>query len=383
MNTLSILVVDDEPNNFDVIEVLLDSQDYILHYVDNGQEAIERLDIFHPDLILLDVMMPNTDGIEVCHRIKNMPQWESVPIIMVTALNSKQDLSRCLEAGADDFISKPVNGLELRARIRSMLRIKQQYDRIKTLSNLQENTIGFLQNNLDGLCGNLTSILPHEINTPLNGIVSIIALLIDEYPNMDAEEFLELLLLAQESAHRLEKLTKRFLKYSQLEMLTSNPQIMPSRNSKISTKISTEILIKEPISRKAKQKKRLDDLNFELINTENMEIPISDRDFFYIIDELTDNAFKFSQPATPVTVSSQLKDGAFHLSISDRGRGMTEEQIAQIGTFTQFERKYYEQQGIGLGLQIVKKIIAIYGGSMSISSIYKQGTTVHLKLPIA
>jgi signal transduction histidine kinase len=62
---------------------------------------------------------------------------------------------------------------------------------------------------------------------------------------------------------------------------------------------------------------------------------------------------------------------------------MTEEQIAQIGTFTQFERKYYEQQGIGLGLQIVKKIIAIYGGSLLISSIYKQGTTVHLKLPIA
>jgi two-component system, sensor histidine kinase and response regulator len=383
MNTPSILVIDDEPNNFDVIEAHLDSQDYVLHYVDNGQEAIDLLDLVQPDLILLDVMMPNMDGIEVCHRIKNMPQWESVPIIMVTALSSKQDLSQCLEAGADDFISKPVNSIELRARVRSMLRIKRQHDRNKTLSNLQENTINFLQNNLDGLCGNLASTLPHEINTPLNGIVSVIDLLIDVYPDMDTEEFREFLFIAKDSAHRLEKLTKRFLKYSQLEMLTSNPKIEPNSNSKISTNISTEIFIKEPISRKARQENRLDDLNFELINTENIEIPISDRDFLYIIDELADNAFKFSEPATPVTVSSQLKDGAFDLSISDQGRGMTEEQIAMIGTFTQFERKYYEQQGIGVGLQIVKKIIAIYGGSLSISSIYKQGTTVHIKLPIA
>ena len=139
----SILVIDDEPNNFDVIEALLNSPDYVLHYVADGKDAINQLDILQPDLILLDVMMPNTDGIEVCHLIKNMPLWESVPIIMVTALSSKQDLARCLEAGADDFISKPVSGLELRARVRSMLRIKQQYDRIKTLSNLQENTINF------------------------------------------------------------------------------------------------------------------------------------------------------------------------------------------------------------------------------------------------
>ncbi|MEI6332641.1 MAG: hybrid sensor histidine kinase/response regulator [Pseudanabaena sp. ELA645] len=382
MNTLSILVVGDEPNNFDVIESLLDSQDYILHYVDNGQEAIDRLDMLHPDLILLDVMMPDIDGIEVCRRIKNMPQWESVPIIMVTTLSSKQDLSRCLEAGADDFISKPVNVIELRARVRSMLRIKQQFDRNKTLSNLQKNTIDFLQNNLDGLCGNLASTLPHEINTPLNGIVSVIDLLISEYPDMDTEEFREFLFIAKESAHRLEKLTKRFLKYSELEMLTSNPQITLNNISKISTKISTKILIKEPITRKAQQENRLADLNFELINTENIEIPISDHDFLHIIGELTDNAFKFSKPATPVTVSSQLKDGTFHLSISDRGRGMTEEQIAKIGTFTQFERKYYEQQGIGLGLQIVKKIVVFCGGSLSISSIYKQGTTVHIKLPI-
>jgi len=138
MTKPSILVVDDEPNNFDVIETLLstsedleqEKQDYHLHYAANGKDAIASLDIFQPDLILLDVMMPDMDGIEVCRRIKAMPQWSAVPIIVVTALTTKKDLAQCLFAGADDFISKPVNRLELTARVRSMIRIHHQYQQL-------------------------------------------------------------------------------------------------------------------------------------------------------------------------------------------------------------------------------------------------------------
>jgi len=130
----SILVIDDEPDNFDVLETFLSYQEYRLHYAASGREAIALLDTFQPDLILLDVMMPDMDGIEVCQHIKAMPPWESVPIIMVTALASKHDLARCLAAGADDFISKPVNRLELTARVRSMLRIRQQYQQLETFN---------------------------------------------------------------------------------------------------------------------------------------------------------------------------------------------------------------------------------------------------------
>ncbi|XZN96393.1 MAG: putative bifunctional diguanylate cyclase/phosphodiesterase [Microcoleus sp.] len=128
MNQPSVLVVDDEPDNFDVIQALLSDREYDLYYASSGQFAIDSLDVFRPDVILMDVMMPDLDGIEVCQRIKALPQWESVPIIIVTALSAKEDLARCLKAGADDFISKPVSGLELRARVNSMLRIKQHYD---------------------------------------------------------------------------------------------------------------------------------------------------------------------------------------------------------------------------------------------------------------
>ncbi|MBD2187024.1 response regulator [Pseudanabaena mucicola] len=131
MNLASVLIIDDEADNFDVIETLLSDQDYQLHYAASGQDAITYLDTFQPDLILLDVMMPVMDGIEVCKLIKTLPKWQEVPIIMVTALNSKEDLAKCLNAGANDFISKPLSSLEFRARVQSMLRIKEQHDRLE------------------------------------------------------------------------------------------------------------------------------------------------------------------------------------------------------------------------------------------------------------
>lgn len=150
MNKPSILVVDDEPNNFDVIEIFLCSgeeseqqvEDYQLHYAASGKTAIASLETCQPDLILLDVMMPDMDGIEVCKRIKMMPKWSAVPIIMVTALTSKQDLAKCLQAGADDFISKPVSRLEMIARVRSMLRI---YDQYKQLANFNAKLESMVQ----------------------------------------------------------------------------------------------------------------------------------------------------------------------------------------------------------------------------------------------
>lgn len=125
-----LLVVDDEPENFDVIETLLSDQNYDLHYTANGPDTLDFLVSMQPDLILLDVMMPEMDGLEVCRRIKAVAPWQTVPIIMVTALSSKQALARCVEVGADDFISKPLNRMELTARVRSMLRIRQLYQQL-------------------------------------------------------------------------------------------------------------------------------------------------------------------------------------------------------------------------------------------------------------
>lgn len=374
-NTFSILVVDDEPDNFDVIETLLSEQNYQLHYAANGKNAIASLDAFKPDLILMDVMMPEMDGIEVCKRIKANPEWQIVPIIMVTALNSKSDLANCLNAGADDFISKPINSVEMRARVHSMLRIKQQYDNIQALSQIQSNTINILESTLNELRGTLSSRMSHELNTPLNGIMGTISLLQEDIENMDINEIREMLGWVDDSAQRLENLTKKFLLYLELETSPSRQQSFKTAHTKFSSTVVASTLR----SYVHKLKRSDNDLIFEL---EDAEIALSDRYLLTILHELVDNAVKFSSSGTRITINSQVVDNMFNLSVHDLGRGMTKEQVDRIDAFVQFERKTYEQQGIGLGLRIVKKIVELAGGIFAINSIYQQQTTVNISLPL-
>ena len=134
---LRILIIDDEESIFEVIEGLLLREGYDLTYVSSGKEALNQIEEIQPDVILLDLMMPEMDGLETCQQIKANQRWCHIPIIMVTALSSKEDLARSLEAGADDFLSKPINSIEMRARVRSMLRIKLQYDALAATQRLR------------------------------------------------------------------------------------------------------------------------------------------------------------------------------------------------------------------------------------------------------
>jgi two-component system sensor histidine kinase/response regulator len=374
MNPLSILIVDDEPDNFDVIETLLSVQGYHLYYASNGQEALSILDTVNPDLILLDVMMPGLNGIDVCKKIKADLQWKAVPIIMVTALSSKEDLALCLEAGADDFISKPVNRLELCARVKSMLRIKQQHDTIQHFSAIQRNTINVLGRNLQELTGNLVLSLSQELNTPVNGISSIIELLKVNIKNMDTVEVQLLLDLADQSAHRLEDVTNQFLLYLELELASLQPQSTPIEETYLP--VAT---IQARLKSQAAKVNRQDDLVFDL---QEVGVRLSKRYFLVILQELVDNALKFSQTGSKITIQSQVINGMLEISIHDQGRGMTKQQIAKVGAFMQFERQNQEQSGTGLGLAIIKKIVEGAKGKLTITSIYEKETTVNVSVPI-
>jgi len=131
MTPPKILIVDDESAARQMLEALLFRDGYNLAFAANGAEALAQLEEFEPDAILLDVMMPHMNGFEVCRRLKADTRWQHVPVILLTALDSKAALVSGFDAGADDFLGKPVNSLELRARLRSMLRIKAQYDALE------------------------------------------------------------------------------------------------------------------------------------------------------------------------------------------------------------------------------------------------------------
>ncbi len=373
MNAPSVLVIDDEPNNFDVIETFLSQEDYQIYYAPGGAEALTLLETFTPDVILLDVMMPGIDGIQVCQTIKSAIKG-FIPIIMVTALNAKEDLARCLNAGADDFISKPVNSLELRARLRASIRSKQQYDRIESFSELQRDTINILSNNLKELTDNIAMSFPHELNTPLNGIIGIIDLLNCNFETMNPKLVRQMLALLDSSARRLENLTKKFLTYLELEI--SNHDRSLGKKELVVYDVAE---IKDALVNLAEQYDREKDL---IVYIEEAKIALSQKYLTIMLVELVDNALKCSPKNTGVTVKALADKEKVSISVKDSGWGIKEEQIAAIDSFRQFDRHLHEQQGLGLGLKIVKKIVALAGGKLYIKSVYGQETTVNIFLPL-
>ncbi len=137
--TSVILVVDDNRENLELLEAYLEDIDCRTIPAYDGPEALEIVKKDKPDLILLDVMMPKMSGFEVCRKLKNDTATANIPIIMVTALNEFGDMQRAVDCGTDDFVSKPVNKLELLTRVRTMLKLKDLTDRLeRTLAYLAE-----------------------------------------------------------------------------------------------------------------------------------------------------------------------------------------------------------------------------------------------------
>ncbi|MCD4800772.1 MAG: response regulator, partial [Methanococcoides sp.] len=125
-----ILVVDDEPWNLELMEAYL-SSDYELIMATNGVEALEKVKDFEPDVILLDVLMPKMDGYQTCEILKKDDSTKFIPVVLVTALSEKEDKIKGIESGADEFLSKPVDMLELKTRVHSLLKLKQQQDMVR------------------------------------------------------------------------------------------------------------------------------------------------------------------------------------------------------------------------------------------------------------
>ncbi len=135
----TVLVVDDNQQNLELIQAYLEDVECETQAARDGIEALDMVAENKPDLILLDVMMPKMSGFEVCRRLKSNPQTSDIPVIMVTALNEFGDIERGLDSGTDDFVSKPINRLELLTRIRTMLKLKHLTDRLhRTLAYLSE-----------------------------------------------------------------------------------------------------------------------------------------------------------------------------------------------------------------------------------------------------
>ena len=128
-----ILIVDDNQQNCELLDAYLADEGYQIEMVYDGQQTLDAVARQQPDLILLDIMMPRLSGYEVCHRLKSSEETRSIPILMITALAEMSDIEKGIDAGADDFLTKPINKLELITRVRSLLRVRHltnDYERL-------------------------------------------------------------------------------------------------------------------------------------------------------------------------------------------------------------------------------------------------------------
>jgi len=183
INNRNILIVDDVLSARETLKGHLTGQDYNLVFANDAIEAFKKIVENPPDVILLDVMMPGMDGFELCRHLKSDEKWRHIPVILVTALDNTDDLVRGLDAGADDFLAKPVNGSELRARVRSMLRIKYQYDTLNKQQQELEASLYLNQNFSQAIVQHLEALevvhdaglrsIKHNLN--LDSVLSLIS----------------------------------------------------------------------------------------------------------------------------------------------------------------------------------------------------------------
>lgn len=355
MSKNKILLVDDEVNLRDTIAELLMYENYTVKLASNGQDALDILDHWIPDLIISDIMMPIMDGNDFHDIIKENANLSSIPFIFITAMNEENQMRKYLTKGADDFLAKPF-------KIKDLIEIvKNKIDRFNKIKNAHSNIyIGEKKH------------FSHEINTPLHGILGAVNLLMenDDFNKEDLLLFYESIKI---SGERLNKTMQNVMLF----------QSIKNNSLQFNTNDSSSILN----SFFAAQTKLLeiypdheDRIHFEI---DKADLKINKSHLELVLFELIDNALKFSPIDSKINITgAPFNDALYSLTIADQGIGFSEEQLEQIGPAQQFDREKYEQQGLGLGLYLSKFIIKNYDGLFNINSTVNVGTSINILLPL-
>ena len=361
-----VLIIEDEEDSREMVQLILKREGYEVFEAATGFEGIEKAQAIRPDLIISDIMMPECDGYQVLNSLRQNKQTMATPFIFLTAKTDKRELRRGMELGADDYLTKPIIRKELLEAVSSRL------TRQAIIQNYSESQVNELGNKI-------TNYLPHEFLTPLSVILMSSEILIKHANSIEPPQIQEMGQNIHNMTTRLFRQIQNFLLRSELEVLARDPdRLQQVRNNLV--KSSSELLTTQAQG-KARQFSRQNDLKLNLIP--GAPVKMKAEHFKKLVEELIDNAFNFSPAGSLVTVTSRFNNDTTRiiLVVQNEGRGMTAEQINNVGIFSQFDREKYEQQGLGLGLIIVKQLLEIYEGDLSISSEPGAKTSFRVILP--
>ena len=360
-----ILVIEDEEAlRQGVRDILTDIGGYDVLLAKDGRMGVDIARKKDPDLILCDVGMPELDGYGVLTELQKDPHTAVIPFIFVTARGERKDNRLGMELGADDYIVKPFNFNELLAAIQARLNKKE------TLTNQYSDQ-------MDSLRGNILMALPHELRTPLASIVGYAELIALDATMMPRDQIKMMAQTIESAGQRLHELIENYLIYAQLALTQSDPQ----RKAQLRTMLEAR---PDDIIRVVAHERKSDHGRHIILDLDapHLVLPMRNEYFLKLFEELLSNAIKFSPEDTAVKIKTKVEENVFHFQIVNQGRGMTAEQIKQIGLYMQFERKVHEQQGSGLGLRIVQMLAELHDGEMLVESEVNVETAVTIQIPL-
>ena len=359
-STARILVVDDQPANVQIVGSVLGKLGHEIIPAADGPAALRRLALRPPDLILLDLLMPEMDGCEVCRRLQANPDWRDIPVIFLSAADDKGFIVRALESGGVDYITKPFNQAELITRVRTQLALKSARDRLRQLAEDKDELIG---------------ILAHDLKSHLGGMQMSAQLLCDRVTQFE------------QSDKRTRQLAEN-IAYASGQLLAFVKEFLANAAADHGITIECATLNLSDAAaaavqqyQEAARRKRMD-IQVDL-PTEGTAVSADVSALDQVLDNLLSNALKFSPPGKRILVSVHPEPTHVDCRIQDYGPGFTEEDKARM--FRRYARLSARPTGgepsTGLGLSIVRKLVRAMNGELICEKAAGAGATFVVRLP--
>ncbi|WP_297327897.1 response regulator [uncultured Bacteroides sp.] len=362
-----ILIVDDVLSNVLLLKVLLTNENFTIATANNGQQALEQVDKESPDLILLDVMMPDMSGFEVAQRLKENPNTAEIPIIFLTALNSTTDIVQGFQVGANDFISKPFNKEELIIRVSHQVSLVAAKRLILSKTEELERTIAARDK--------LYSVIAHDLRSPMGSIKMVLNMLILNLPiEKIGHEMYDLLTQANQTTEDVFALLDNLLKWTKSQIGKMNVVFQDVNLVEV---VDSVIEIFKMVASVKKVAIR--------VETPKQMFVYADIDMLKtVIRNLLSNALKFSHEGSEIILRIEQTDDKVVVSVQDYGCGISEEgQQKLLHADTHFSTYgTNNEEGSGLGLLLCQDFVLKNNGKLWFTSQEGEGTTFSFSLPL-
>jgi signal transduction histidine kinase len=372
--TASILVVDDDPVVRSLVRATLENDGFGVIEAADGIEGCHLYRDYRPDLLLVDVVMPRMDGYELCRELRSRPDSAYVPIVVATSLDDVDSIACAYDAGATDFIPKPLNWLVLNHRVRYILRASRAFDELR---RNQERLIAAKEaaEAANRAKTEFIANMSHELRTPLNAIIGFSGMMSDRMFGPLGDTYLEYANIIGASGRHLLAIITDILDLAKSD---ANRLALAQEPVDVGRVVYLSSTIVQEMARKAQVEfvSEVEDGLPELVGDQAK--------MTQILVNLLSNAIKFTAPGGMVRLNVRPgPDGAIILRVEDTGIGMSAEQIPiALAPFGQIDagldRKY---DGVGLGLPLTKRLVELHGGRIDIDSEPGKGTAVSVHLP--